>query len=117
MPARLPCSRAATRSPPCDGASGSSPLLEGPEDWVEAAEAPVAGLVVPLRLDPPSRSDAAGDRVVCIREDACTNAGEEGRAECRSLLRLGRLEREAQHRGEDPEPELAPRASSRDAGA
>src|SRR5262249_36532915 len=87
------------------------------EGRIETAKAPVAVLVVPLRLDPTPRPDAAGNGVAGVREDAGPDAGEEGSAERRSLLRLGRLERQAKHRREDPEPELAPRAAAGDAAA
>src|SRR6478735_1208674 len=96
---------------------GRSRLLQGSEGRVEAAKAPVAIVVVPIRLDPAPHPDAASNCVVGVREDAGTNAGEEGGAERRPLLRLGRLERQSEHRGEDSEPELAPCAATRDATA
>src|SRR5437762_12138100 len=81
-----------------------SRVFQGSAGRVEAAEAPVAVLVVPLRLDPAPHPDAASNSIVGVREDAGTNAGEKGGAVGRPLLRLGRLERQAEHRGEDPEP-------------
>ena len=50
-----------------------------------------------------------------IGVDAGANAREQSRAERRALLDDRALERDAEHRGDDPQPQLAARAAARDA--
>src|SRR5207253_3904203 len=66
-----------------------------------------------VRLDPVAHADAGCDRVLGAREDAVRHAREQRRAEGRALLDLGQLERNAEYRGDDFEPEPAAGAAAR----
>ena len=55
------------------------------------------------------------DRRASIREDAGRDAAEQGGAVCGAFLDRGQLEREAEDRGDDLEPEPAARATARGA--
>src|SRR5438045_8431326 len=63
-----------------------------------------------VRIDPVSETDAAFDGLARAVE-----AGEERGAEGRSLLCRRALGRQAEHRRDDPPPQLAARAASCDA--
>src|SRR5438067_12610897 len=90
---------------------GSSCLLQWLQGWVERAVAAVAAVVgcrpAGVRLDAVANAYAPCDRLRSIREDAGAHAREEGGPERRSFLRLGALEWQVEHRGDDAQPEAA----------
>src|SRR5437763_11433131 len=84
------------------------------ERGIELAEPLVAFRVdagpLGVRIDTVSDTDAAFDGLARVVE-----AGEERGAEGRSLLSRRALERQAEHRRDDPPPQLAARAAAGDA--
>src|SRR3954467_14104897 len=68
-----------------------------------------------LRVDGLADADTLGHGRLDVGPDAGSDAAEERRAVRGALLHLGQLEREAEHRRDDPEPQAAPRRSPRDA--
>src|SRR5436305_729368 len=68
-----------------------------------------------IRHDPRLRAHAGGDLRRRVGEDAGGDAAEERCAVGRALLDRRALEREAEDRGGDAQPELAPGAATRDA--
>src|SRR6266511_2498892 len=93
--------------------------LQGSKGGIERTKALIPGFIrlAPARIDVAhvANMDAARDRFVHICERADFHAGEEGGAVRGAFLDNRSLEGKAEHGSEDSHPELAARASSRDA--
>jgi hypothetical protein len=75
----------------------------------------VGGAPPRFRLDSLADSNAGRHGLVDVPEDACGDAAEKCRSIRGALVRRCALEREIEHGREDPQPEIAARASARDA--
>src|SRR5262249_13453030 len=95
------------------------PVTPGVERGIERPVAHVAVLVGGgpgrLGLDAFAWCDAARDRGFDVREDAAGDTAEERSAKGGTLLGGGQLERDAENRRDDPQPEPSPRAAAGDA--
>src|SRR6266576_2489360 len=111
IPRLAPVTRATFRSGSC--------FLQRSKDRVEQPETLVALLVgeapARFRLDSLADANAGGDGLVHVPEDACGDAAEKCRSIRGAFVHRRALEREIEHGRQDPQPEIAARASARDA--